>query len=226
MDPGTPTSLGRDGKARPDSTSAPTALPARDLLARLADAPAVGPVALGYGHGLLCATLTELTDERYMRDVIACAWATHLRASYTPEANASACFAALTDVIARLIAVADAIRRCVNAAWVIDPDGVALGYRPPSAPVAAVCLLTRDVHLTPRPNATASQRPDGMHASIWPTLDPLVRAWCQDGNLDPDHTWRTLGRPTPPTDERIATPRHQRLPRSPLGSKDRKRTHG
>jgi uncharacterized protein (DUF2236 family) len=196
MDPGTPTSLGRDGTASPGSTSAATALPARDLLARLAYAPAVGPVALGYGHGLLCATLTELTEERFMRDVIASAWATHLGVSDTPEANASVCFAALADVIARLIDVADAIRRCMNAAWAIDPDGVALGFRTPSAPVAAVCLLPRDVRLAPRPHERASHRLDEVHASIWPTLDPLVRAWCRDGDLDLDHTWRTLGRPT------------------------------
>jgi hypothetical protein len=169
------------------------ALPAGDLIERLADVPAAGPLRLGYDHGLRSATLTELVDEPFMRDVISCTWATHLGVGDTPEARATVCLAALADVVARLLGVAEAIRCGVDAAWVIDPDDVALGYRPLCAPVAAVCLLRHDVRLARHPRDGQYHRADDTPASNWPVLDALIRAWCEDGDLDLDDTRRTLG---------------------------------
>ena len=172
------------------------ALPAEDLIARLARTPTAGSIELGYGRGLLCATLTELAEEQVMRDVITRSWAAHLGLGDTPDTNASACFAALADVVGQLIGVAEAIHRYLDAAWDIDPDAVAFGYAPPSAPVAAVCLLPREVRLRPRPHDPAYGEPDDVRAQISPALDPLIGAWCNDGHLDPATTHHTLGRPT------------------------------
>lgn len=174
----------------------PAALPAEDLIARLARTPTAGSIELGYGRGLLCATLTELAEEPIMRDVITCSWAAHLGLGDTPDANASACFAALADVVGRLTGVAEAIHHHLDAAWDIDPDAVALGYAPPNAPVAAVCLLPREVRLRPRPHDPAHGELDAVRAQISPALDPLIGAWCNDGHLDPATTRHTLGRPT------------------------------
>jgi hypothetical protein len=185
-------------RAGPIGTLTPrvVAVPAEDLVARLAHDPGAGSVELGFRPGLLCATLAELSEERIMRDVIACLWATHLGLSETRDANASACLAALVDVVGRLVDIAEQIHRCLDATWAIDPDGVAVGYLPPSAPVAAVCLLPRDVQLRPYPQDRASHDLDATRAALWPALDPLVGAWCRDGRLDIDTTNRVLGRPT------------------------------
>lgn len=175
-----------------------TVLPARDLVDRLAGVQALGPVTLGFGPGLLCARLIELAEEPLMREVVTCTWATRLGVSDTLDGNASACLAALADIVDRLTELADAIRCCTGGHWRPDPDDVALGYAPPNAPVAAVCLLARDVRLEQRAPGESSRGSTEACGPIGFALEPLIRAWCQDADLDVDEVCRTLRPPSSP----------------------------
>lgn|GEM_PF-3635189 len=142
---------------------------------------------------MLSATLCELAEERFLRDTISGRWATHLGVTGTLATNASACLAALADVVGRLVSVAEAMERCLEAIWVIDPDRVALGYAPGSAPVAAVQFLPGDVRIVRGSPTTAA--PEDARSWRWPALAPLVRAWCRDGDLEFAATCRTLWPP-------------------------------
>lgn len=189
-----PTPQGCPLHREPADSQGCSVLPAEVVVDRLAAEPTVAPVILGYAHGLLSATLCELAEERFLRDTISSRWATHLGVTGTLATDASACLAALADAVGRLVGVAEAMEHYLGASWVIDPDRIALGYMPDSAPVAAVHFLPGEVRLVRRQAATSPA--DNAGAQRWSALAPLVRAWCRDGDLQFDATRRTLWPPT------------------------------